>query len=94
MGKTEVKAVLSALLFTIGSERRSLKDKLVKFEFVLFLYVPWKRTVSLPTGAYGVTNSSKTSTESAAAALGITSEETSIGAIKIAINRFFICFTS
>ena len=51
-------------------------------------------TVSLPTGAYGVTNSNKTSTESAAAALGITSEETSIGAIKIAINRFFICFTS
>ena len=26
--------------------------------------------------------------------LGITSEETSIGAIKIAIKRFFICFTS
>ena len=36
VGKTEVKAVFSALLFTRGSERRSLKDKLVKFALVLF----------------------------------------------------------
>ena len=45
-------------------------------------------------GAKGVTKSSKTSTESVAAALGIAIDETSKGTINSAINRFFICFTS
>ena len=50
--------------------------------------------MSAPTGAKGVRRSSEISTESVAALLGQARKETIKGAINIAINRVFICFTS